>query len=279
MDQDKNTPVPVPDPGIRSNRARDRTSTALAHTIKTVREEDVFFSSLKTLVGSNRLHVLVAKNRSYKERGRPSNFGGKDQGKAGMVGVPTGGGEAREATPNISERECFHETGYRTKWIILPLYEFVAMRKIRGTNPQEYHPHYPYLVEAETDYVEEIREKDEIEWARYVTFCEIIYRLKLGKKAFEEGRINPEAFYYSHARDFLIPFYFKVYYMTPEEIASEKSLRYREWLTRFRPYIVEEINEHAEELLELKLVPRKYLLGNDGNPVPIEDTTESISSL
>lgn len=259
-------------PDLISTKARDRTCSGISHAIKLVREENVVFNVLKRLIGKYKLHLLVVWNNSYEKQGRPSNYGSHDKGKKEGVGFPTGGSEAKEATPHVAIREILAETGYQEKWTIRPMYEFTALKPIHGTNPKQYHPHYPFLVETETDLVHDIREKKEIKKAEWITFCEIIERLKLSDQAQIENRINPEAFYYSHARDYLIPHFLKVYYMQPEEIAAEKNKLYREWLMRYQPYIIEEIDEHASELINLRLMTVVKDEEEEIGTLPIENT-------
>lgn len=275
----------VPDPSIRSTKARDRSSSGIACAIKIPRPEDFedpFLQRLKYLVGSEKLHTLIVGNRSYEEQGRESNYGPHDKGKPGMTGLPTGGSEAKEATPDVAIRELFRESGHRVIRIIRPLYEFTALRKIYGSDPPAFHPHYPYLVATETDCLDNIIEKNEIKWAKWATFCEIIERLKLGSGpsrsrrqsgSYRDRRVNPDAFYFSHAQDFLIPFYFMVYFTKPKQIAAEGNRYYREWLTVYQPYIKAEIDEHAEDLVTLRLVPSKYHLIDKKNEL-LEEPAE-----
>lgn len=244
--------------GERSTKARDKTASGLATAIKN-----------KNVKGRqvDALCVLVVWNDSYERQRRKSNLGPNDRGKPAGVGLPTGGSEAREAIEDTAERETDDESGYPINRTILHLSDLKVLKKTCEGDMEANYPHYIFLIDVDSDYVREIKEKKEIKRAEWITFCEIIKRLKLGKVAMENYRIDPEAFYFSHARNFIIPFFYKVYNMTEEEIAAEQNRYYREWLIKFRPFIIKEIDEHTYDLINLKLVPDKYKL-NTTDPVP-----------
>ncbi len=272
------------DPNSRSTKARDRTSSGLAAAIKTVREEDATFSSIRPLIGLEKLHILVVSNNNYKDQGRESNFGTSDYGKPAGVGFPTGGSEAQEATEHAAERETAFESGFPVNHTIRFMEEYTNLKRDRRIGMEKYHPHFLYLIDVDSDYVGPIREKKEIKWAKWITFCEIVERLKLGQKALklmQENRSNkynnPEAFYFSHANNFLIPFFLSVYYMTEEEIDEITNNRYRNWIKRFRPYIVQEIDDHAEELIDLRLMDCVTNSEDNGTEETMSDTGESPS--
>jgi len=238
----------------RSTRARERTSSGLATSIKTILPETI-------VAGENyprKLHILVVSNRDYKERRRKSNYGPRDPGKPKGVGLPTGGSEALEATDHVAERETVFETGYPVNRTIRDLDKYKVNKQSRLPESPNLHPHHLSLIDVDPDYVQEIREKDEIRWARWMPFCEIVERLKLGKIAKDSRRIDPEAFYYSHAKNFLIPFFIEIYYMTEEEIDNQKIGSYKSWIKQFRPFIIDEIDEHSEDLINLGLLEYEH---------------------
>ncbi|MDP1689208.1 MAG: NUDIX domain-containing protein [bacterium] len=233
----------------RSTKARDKTASGLATAIKRV---NIKGKLLDTLL------VLAVWNNGYAAQRRKSNFGPNDPGKPPGVGLPTGGSEALEAVEHAAERETDDESGYPINRTICHLSDFKALKKNKAGDVETTYPHYLYLIDVDPDFVREIKEKKEIKKAEWIPFCEIIERLKLGKIAMKHCRADPEAFYYSHAKNFIVPFFYKVYNMTAEEIMAEQNQYYREWLVKFRPFIVKEIDDHVNEILYLKLIPNKH---------------------
>ncbi len=253
-------------PESRSQKARDKTASAIAFNIghkteivKETLEDDGKVRVIEKQVERAFIEVLAVQNRGDAARGREDKFNPNGAGKPPGVGLPTGGSESLEFIDHVATREAKDESGYYVDCILKNFTEFRVDKKIKGSDI--IHPHYVYWIKVDPCYVIEIKEKSEIEKAAWLPVSDILRRVRLGQEAWEERRVNREAFYFSHANDFLMPILMYIYNLTPEQIEAEPNPACKAALKQYQPLVWREIEENWDECMDLGVFRRCIELG------------------
>ncbi|MBI2035197.1 MAG: NUDIX hydrolase [Candidatus Liptonbacteria bacterium] len=243
----------------RSRTARDKTASTISLVIRDEFKEIKKGDEVTRVKTGEVLKILVVWNKSYADRGRVDNFSPGGKGKPRGVGLPTGGSESQEYIDHVAVRETLNESGHEPDRIIKHFTEFRVDKRKKGK--EGVHPHYIYWVATDPDWVVEIKEKDEILKSDWLTLRDILQRVELGLTAKAEGRVDYEAFYFSHASFLLLPVFLHIAQMSPEEISVISDEYYRAAVLKYQPHIRKALDDNWDICKRLGLWERCEKLG------------------